>query len=83
MSNPTAPWIRSRGLLLGALAVSLATLLQVSLPAPGRGQAVQPLQEGMLAPELDTQADWIGVEKPLRLRELRGKFVLLDFWTFC
>lgn len=26
---------------------------------------------------------WINTAKPLKLRELRGKFVLLDFWTYC
>ena len=25
--------------------------------------------------------DWINVARPIELRELRGKFVLLDFWT--
>jgi hypothetical protein len=33
------------------------------------------------APELPDGLDWIG-SRPLRLSELRGKFVLLDFWTF-
>jgi len=28
--------------------------------------------------------DWLGVERPLTLaKDLRGKIVLLDFWTFC
>jgi len=28
--------------------------------------------------------DWLGVERPLSLaQDLRGKIVLLDFWTFC
>lgn len=26
--------------------------------------------------------DWIGVDKPLRLEEMRGRVVLLDFWTY-
>ena len=26
---------------------------------------------------------WINTARPLKLRELRGKFVLLDFWTYC
>jgi hypothetical protein len=33
------------------------------------------------APEIPEGLDWIG-SKPLRLGDLRGKFVLLDFWTF-
>ena len=26
---------------------------------------------------------WFNTAGPLSLRELRGKIVLLDFWTFC
>ena len=26
---------------------------------------------------------WLNTPQPLRLSDLRGKFVLLDFWTFC
>lgn len=33
------------------------------------------------APEFPEGLDWIGSE-PLRLADLRGRFVLLDFWTF-
>jgi hypothetical protein len=33
------------------------------------------------APDFPTGLDWINSE-PLTLRQLRGKLVLLDFWTF-
>ncbi|MBX7258180.1 MAG: alkyl hydroperoxide reductase [Candidatus Hydrogenedentes bacterium] len=35
------------------------------------------------APELDGASAWFNVDKPLRLSELRGKIVLLHFWTSC
>ena len=34
------------------------------------------------APEL-TGRGWLNTDGPLALRDLRGRFVLLDFWTFC
>jgi thiol-disulfide isomerase/thioredoxin len=35
------------------------------------------------APETPAGLEWLNTEKPLSLRELRGKIVLLDFWTYC
>jgi thiol-disulfide isomerase/thioredoxin len=42
------------------------------------------LFEGQVnAPEIPAGLEWLNTEKPLSLRELRGKIVLLDFWTYC
>ena len=35
------------------------------------------------APEFPRGLDWINVESPLAMSELRGRIVLLDFWTYC
>ncbi len=35
------------------------------------------------APELDGGTDWLNTAGPLKLKDLRGKVVLLDFWTLC
>ena len=35
------------------------------------------------APDFATGLEWLNTEKPVSLRELRGKVVLLDFWTYC
>ena len=35
------------------------------------------------APEFRDGLEWFNTGRPLSLGELRGKFVLLDFWTYC
>src|SRR5262245_27479137 len=35
------------------------------------------------APELDSGTAWLNTGKPLALKDLKGKIVLLDFWTLC
>jgi hypothetical protein len=35
------------------------------------------------APEFPPGKDWLNTPRPLSLQELRGKIVLLEFWTFC
>jgi len=35
------------------------------------------------APDLPIDAVWLNVERPLEPGELRGRILLLDFWTYC
>ena len=35
------------------------------------------------APELEGGVGWFNTDKPIKLEELKGKIVLLDFWTYC
>ena len=35
------------------------------------------------APEFPPGLDWINTPGPLRLASLRGRVVLLEFWTYC
>lgn len=41
----------------------------------------QPVAEGPIAPELTGTQAWINSE-PLKIHDLRGKVVLIDFWTY-
>jgi hypothetical protein len=35
------------------------------------------------APEFPPGLEWVNTERPLTLAQLRGKVVVLDFWTYC
>jgi hypothetical protein len=35
------------------------------------------------APDFPAGMDWLNVERPLSLVDLRGRLVVLDFWTSC
>ena len=35
------------------------------------------------APEFPAGMSWVNTDRPLTMAELRGKIVILDFWTYC
>ena len=50
----------------------------------GQGVVVQPASFQLLGADgFDGGTAWFNVGGPIKLRELRGKIVLLDFWTYC
>jgi len=69
-----ALWI----VLLGAMPAAVSC-------RSGKAEARKiPAMEGFInAPEIPSSLEWLNSGRKLSLREFRGKFVLLDFWTFC
>ena len=35
------------------------------------------------APDFPQNVEWINTDRPLSMEDLRGKLVVLDFWTYC
>ena len=65
---------------LRAAPLLLATLLALLL---GWAAAQEALEGNVAAPAFPEGLDWINSERPLTLEDLRGKVVVLDFWTYC
>src|SRR4051794_22402139 len=52
-------------------------------PERGRIQRVSYRQPAAIPGGLEGGTAWINTAGPIHLEDLRGKVVLLDFWTFC
>lgn len=62
-----------------ALVALLAALLGTVVKVPSNAQEYVGVAP---AREFPQGLDWINTDRPLTLEELRGKIVLLDFWTY-
>jgi len=51
--------------------------------APGEAAPENPFPDRLPAPSLDGGTEWLNTASEISLRELRGKVVVLDFWTYC
>ena len=59
-------------------------LWRVAFPPQLATQKGDPVaQERVHAPELDGGIAWLNTEVPLTIAGLKGKVILLDFWTYC
>jgi thiol-disulfide isomerase/thioredoxin len=80
-------------LLLAALASSLLPgswpTTSLAQEKPKANQAAKedggenPFPRRIDVPEFPKRLEWLNTGRPLTKAELKGKFVLLDFWTYC
>ncbi len=68
--------------ILIGISVFLFALGSASCGASGQ-EHTSMLTGTVNAPEFPSGLEWLNVDRPLSLGELRGKVVLLDFWTYC
>jgi thiol-disulfide isomerase/thioredoxin len=73
----SAWWGRSRS-LRSTMVIPAAALREVAVQQP----LADPFPVKIDAPEFPNGATWLNT-KPLTKKDLKGKFVLLDFWTYC
>src|SRR5262245_32612747 len=52
-------------------------------PAKPKEEKAEPKEKTYPAPELEGGLEWLNTGGPIRMKDLRGKIVLLDFWTYC
>jgi len=82
---------RTNRIFLPAALLAGALLLTAPLMSEAAGLGASYLNSGFQqgdqahpeAPEFPSGVEWLNTDRPLSLRELRGKFVLIDFWTYC
>lgn len=76
-------------ILAAVLIVAVGTIGEAADPAAATAATEEqpvpqhPFPRRVVAPELDGGLEWVNTERPLTLADLRGKFVLIDFWTYC
>jgi hypothetical protein len=71
--------LRSRIVSIAAAAILVAGIAFAASNTQVRAQQPKLID----APDLVGGVDWFNTDKPIRLEDLRGRIVILDFWTLC
>src|SRR5205823_2972465 len=68
---------------LGPVLVVAAAAGLVWLLGPTAGLLQGQVARGRPAPPLDGGVAWLNTAGPIKINDLKGKVIVLDFWTFC
>ena len=73
------------GILLAGISASHDIRQNWTDPVPSTAAQKGDLmaQERVRAPELEGGFEWLNTDAPLSIAGLKGKIILLDFWTYC
>lgn len=69
--------------VIATVIAAVAVLLAGPCQAWAQQRHEHPFPRRIKSPELAPGLPWINTNKPVSLADLKGKFVLLDFWTYC
>jgi len=79
MNNQSKSRYRRIAIFVVALTIAAGSVNVFAQSAPNDPQADDLTQK---APELEGAKGWLNTDKPLSIAGLKGKIVLLDFWTY-
>ncbi len=78
--------ILSRGLNVFSVFIFLLLLVASSgNVAKSQDEPVNPFPQAIAVPDgiLDGGTEWLNTSQPIDMKDLKGKIVILDFWTYC
>ncbi len=72
-------------LLIALLLIGICQPLVAETQTPKEPSSMSESQyEGVVnAPDFPANLEWLNTDRPISIKDLRGKIVLLDFWTYC